>query len=119
MMEHIKIMSNEVDFYIKKGDTSPPLKAQLKEDDGSTVDLTGANVSFRMRKVGSDTVKVDSSANIDNAVEGKVSYVWSKGDTDTQGYYNVVFGVDYDNSGNVDETFPNFQYITVKVDEQL
>lgn len=112
-------MSNEADFYIKQGDTSPPLRAQLREDDGTPVDLTGATVRFKMNRIGGntgDTLDVDNTATIDDATNGKVTYDWADGDTDQSGYYNAVFGVDYDGSGSIDETFPNEQFLVIKVD---
>jgi len=112
-------MASEADFYIKEGDTSPEIQAQLLEDDGSPVDLTGDAVSFKMKEVGGDTLKVDGSATIDNESEGRVSYSWVSADTDTAGYYNAVFAVDYGSTGSDDETFPNSQYIVVRVDEGL
>lgn len=112
-------MANEADFYIKEGDTSPAIRVQLLEDDGSVVDLSSDTVTFKMAEVGSDTLKVDATATIDTASEGKVSYSWSGSDTDTAGYYNAVFEVDEGGTGTVDETFPNSQYIVVRVDEAL
>lgn len=112
-------MANEVDFYIKEGDTSPSIQVQLLEDDGNEVDLTSASVMFRMKRVGDDTFTVDGSATIDDAATGKASYSWSDGDTDDIGYYNAEFAVDYDQTGTVDEIFPNTQYITVKISSVL
>lgn len=112
-------MASEADFYIKEGDTSPEIQAQLLEDDGSPVDLTGSAVSFKMKEVGGDSLAVDASATIDDESEGRVSYSWSSGDTDAAGYYNAVFAVDYGSTGSDDETFPNSQYIVVRVDEGL
>lgn len=112
-------MSNETDFFIKEGDTSPPIRARLLEDDGTPVPLDGAVVHFKMKPVGGDTLTVDSTATIDTASDGDVSYGWSSGDTDDPGYYNAVFAVDYDGGGEIDETFPNEQYVTVKIDEGI
>lgn len=112
-------MSSEADFYIKQGDTSPSIQAQLLDDTGQPVDLTGASVSFIMKSVGGDTTVVDGGATIDSASDGEVSYAWGGTDTETAGYYNAVFRVDYNSSGTDDETFPNTQYIVVKVDESL
>jgi hypothetical protein len=112
-------MASEADFYIKQDDTSEPLRAQLLDSDGNPKDLTGDDVKFKMKPVGGDTFTVDASATIDSASDGEVSYSWSDGDTETAGYYNAVFRVDYDSTGTFDETFPNSQYIVVRVDEAL
>lgn len=112
-------MANEADFYIKEGDLSPPLRVELLEDDGTPVNLTGSAVKFQMKPVGGDTMTVDAAATIDSASDGHVSYNWSDGDTDETAYYNAVFAVDYGTTGDYTETFPNDQYIVVKVDEPL
>jgi hypothetical protein len=123
---------NEVDFYIAVDDTSDPLEVRLKSDDGSIIDLTGASVSFKMKQVGSDTTKVDadpiaegsgSTTGIvfDDASNGDVTYAWQSGDTDTAGYYNARFYVDYDGDTgsdfDADQSFPNVDYLTIKVDD--
>lgn len=112
-------MASEADFYIKQDDTAEPLRAQLLDSAGDPKDLTGDDVKFMMEEVGGDTKKVDASATADNASTGEVSYSWSASDTDTAGYYNGVFRVDYGSTGTFDETFPNSQYIVVRVDEGL
>lgn len=112
-------MANEADFYIKEGDLSPSLRAQLQQDDGTPVDLSDSAVKFQMKEVGADTIAVDAAATIDTASDGEVSYNWSSGDTDSAGYYNAVFAVDYGSTGDYTETFPNDQYIVVKIDEPL
>lgn len=112
-------MASEADFYIKQGDTSPPIRAILVDDDETAKDLTGDDVKFMMEPVGGDTKTIDASATIDDESTGKVSYSWDSADTDTAGYYNAVFRVDYGSTGTFDETFPNSQYIVVRVDEAL
>jgi len=112
-------MASEADFYIKEGDTSEPLQAQLLDSLGDAKDLTGDDVKFQMKEVGGDTMKVDASATIDDASTGKVSYSWNSSDTDSAGYYNAIFRVDYGTTGTFDESFPNSQYIVVRVDEGL
>jgi len=112
-------MASEADFYIKQGDISEPLRVQLLDSAGDPKDLTGDDVKFQMKPVGGDTVTVDTTATVDSASDGMVSYSWSSGDTDTSGYYNAVFRVDYGSTGTFGETFPNSQYIVVRVDEGL
>ena len=49
-------------FFIKQNDTSPALKATLKDGLDAAVDLTGASVRFHMRPTGDTTAKVDAAA---------------------------------------------------------
>lgn len=116
-------MANEVDFYITEGDTTDPLEVTLKSDDGTAIDLTGATVRFEMVPVGGDSLTFSATATIDDATAGEVTYEWADGDTDDAGYYNGRFVVDYsgDTGSNfdADQSFPNENYITVKVDEGL
>lgn len=98
-------MASEADFYIKEGDTSPPLRAQLREDDGTPVDCTGALVRFRMTAVGGDTLITDARATITSPTDGHIRYDWQSDDTDETAYYNGVVVVDYDGATEVvDET---------------
>lgn len=89
-------MANEADFYITVGDTSDPLEVMLKDDAGNDVDLSGSIVRFQMAGVGSDSLDIDERATINDAVSGEATYNWSDGDTDTAGYYNARFAVEYD-----------------------
>lgn len=110
-------MASEADFYIKQGDTNPNILVQLQEDDGTVKDLTGDTVQFRMREAGGDAWDVESTATLTDSANGEIEYNWSSGDTDTAGYFNAQFRVDYGSTGTYDETFPNYNYITVKVDD--
>lgn len=89
-------MASEADFYIKTGDTSEPLRVQLLDSAGDPKDLTDAIVNVKLEVVGGDTYKVDAGGIIGTPAEGKARYEWSSGDTDTAGYYNAVFEVEYD-----------------------
>lgn len=105
-----------VRFHIKQNDTSPAIKHQLLDEEGSPIDLTGASVSFHM--VDSDgSVKVNTSASIDNAGNGEVSYSWSAGDTDTEGVYKAEWEVDFGN-GSI-ESFPNSSDFIVDIENEL
>lgn len=113
----------EADFFLKEGNTSPAIEAQLLDNDENPVDLNGATVRFVMRKTGSGTNKVDSSATISDPDNGIVQYGWSDGDTDEVGTYNAEWEVDYSggtgSNFDADEDFPNEGYITVRIDESL
>lgn len=105
------------DFWIKEDDTSPVLEATLTDENGNAVDLTGASVDFHMRRQLDDTLKVDGTASIIDAANGKVQYSWSSGDTDTTGKYDAEFEVTY-SSGDI-ETFPNHENIVIKITDDL
>ena len=51
-------------FLIKQNDTSPTLKAPLKDVDNAAVSLAGATERFHMRRVGTGAVGFDSAASI-------------------------------------------------------
>jgi hypothetical protein len=94
-------MASEADFYIKEGDTSPPIRVQLLEDDGSSVNLTDALVNVKLEEVGGDSYLVNSPGIISAPSDGMARYEWADGDTSAAGYYNAVFEVEYDAVTNV------------------
>lgn len=51
-------------------------------------------VTFKMRSEHSTTLVVDSTATVEDATLGKVSYFWQTGDLDTQGEYRAWWSVD-------------------------
>ena len=103
----------EADFYIKEGDVLLKIEATLKDENDAVVDLTGAAVIFKMKGRTSVTIKVDAAATIDDAVNGKVSYTWAAGDTDTAGDYHAEFEVTF--TGGSVLTFPNDGYLEIKI----
>ena len=124
-------MANNADFHIKQGNTAPAIEAQLLDNNEEPVDLTvpdddtvsQATVRFQMQKVGDDTLTVDAGATVKDAPNGIVAYEWASGDTDVEGSYIAEFDVDYDGrTGDLfegDETFPNNDYLRVRVEEDL
>lgn len=111
------------DFPIKRGDTSPPLEVQLRND-GDPIDLSGdVTAGFRMRHQQDETL-VTGLCTIENAVDGEIVYIWNDGDTDTAGRYDAEFMLDYDMPENMsefdaDETFPSDRYLRIDVVESL
>jgi len=95
-------------FYIKKGDTAPPLRVFLRQRDGSPIPLATATVVFHMGngKVASGTV------NILDADLGKVEYRWQTGDTDTAGSFDGEFEI---TDGGKNQTVPSNEYIVIKI----
>lgn len=68
-------------------DTLSPSLSDTIEVNGSAYDLTGCTVVFRMRAVGSSTLKVDTAATVVTAASGTVRYDWASQDVDTAGDY--------------------------------
>lgn len=69
-----------------KNNRSPSLSDTISVD-GVPFDLTGSTVRFRMRLIGSATLKVDALAVIVSAPAGTVRYDWAAADVDTPGIY--------------------------------
>jgi len=105
-------------FYIKQNDTSPSLRATLKDGDEVPIDLTGATVRFHLRQIGSTTVTVDADATVIlPETAGIVQYDWDNGDTATVGSYQAEFEVTF--AGGAVETFPNNGYIRVEITDDI
>jgi hypothetical protein len=110
-------------FIIKQNDTRPAYVAVLKEDFGleteAPVDLTDAeSVRFLARTTdNTEVLNVDGSADIDDAVNGIISYTWAEGDTATVGEYQIEIEVTWDDGGV--ETFPNNGYASMTVVDDL
>lgn len=116
-------MSNDSDFYIKQGDTQPQIKAEFVDGTDDPIDLSGATVHFKMRAVGEDSLTVEEEATIQEDSTGVVTYRWKESDTSSVGYYDAEFEVDYSGATGPDfepdESFPNEDYITIRVKEGL
>ena len=113
------ICSNDcmMSFYIKQHDTTPSLRADLKNGNADAIDLIGATVRFHMREIGKTTVIIDASANIISEAGGTVQYNWVTGDTSDIGSYQAEFEVTYPAGGI--ETFPNDGYIRIEVIDDI
>jgi len=105
-------------FYIKQNDTSPSLRALLKDGDNLAIDLTGATVRFHMKSLEDNTVVVDASTTIvAPSTAGIVQYDWDNGDTATAGSYQGEFEVTF--AGGAVETFPNKTNISISIKPEL
>lgn len=102
---------------LKKGDRLPVLRATLLGTDGAPLDLTTANsVTFKMRKRGSDVVKVSAPATVTDAAAGKVQYAWGANDTDTAGQFDGEFIVSI---GGLPMTVPSSGFAQITIEPGL
>lgn len=103
-------------FYLKKGDVLPRLKATLKNGSGVAINLTGATVVFRMRKSDAAEPKVEASATVTGATAGLVEYTWDEEDSDEVGSYNGEFVITFPSGV---QTVPSNGFFTIEVVESL
>ncbi len=103
-------------FSIKKGDTSPALRATLRYDDCTTINLTGASARFHMRQTGSASVLIDAAAVV-VSVAGIVEYRWTAPNTATVGAYEGEFEITY-SDGKI-ETFPSDGFIAIEIVDSI
>ena len=102
--------------YMKKGDRLPLLRAQLTGADGVAIDLTASTVTFRMKPRNGGALKVNTTANVVDAVNGIVQYGWAAGDTDTEGIFDGEFVT---STGGLLETMPSSGYVVISVEPVL
>lgn len=106
-------------YDVKRGDTHPPIRATLKDENGPAP-LTGAAVTFFMKQV-EGRKYVSGTGTIVDASAGKVEYQWVAGDTNTPGIYRGEFEVRFA-PGTVSETvetFPSGEYLEIRILEDL
>ena len=73
------------DFYAKVGDVGRTIETQILDAAGNPIDITSATVTFRMWHSGASSAKVNAAATVVDGPNGKASYTWAAGDTDTAG----------------------------------
>ena len=102
-------------FTIKQNDTLPVLGRRFIDDTGTVIDLSAAStVTFRMRRWGSTTLKIEAPAIIVDPLpvvntDDQVEYRWITGDTDITGNYEAEFEI----------TFANGKILTVPNDGSM
>lgn len=108
-----------LDFVIKRNDRRPALAKTLTDSAGNPVDLTGSSVKLIITAIATGTVKVNTAASIVNppGTDGKVSYAWAAGNTDTPGDYWGEFEVTF--GDGTKESFPNDRHMRIRVTEEL
>lgn len=102
------------DFTIKRGDTYPPIKATLTDQDGA-INLTSATAVYLL--LSSASPLIVAACTIVDAAAGKVSYAWQASDTATVRQFTGEFEIHWA-AGGV-ETVPNSDTITVSVVQDL
>lgn len=109
------------DFTIKEGDTSPTIEFALQDAQGDAVDVTGSEVRFLMRRLGSDTLIIDDdttgAVKIADPTGGIVQYDWQAGDTDRADIYQAEWEVTF--ASGQKETFPNTDFISIEIQRDL
>lgn len=103
-------------FKIKQNDTSPAIKATLKNYQNNPINLIGATVRFHMKHENGREA-VDSLATVVDDENGIVEYSWQAGDTKYEGIHFAEFEVTYEDESI--ETFPNDSFIKVKITREL
>lgn len=105
------------DWTFKKGDTGEPLRATLKDEDG-TVDLSQASKVEIFMQDRDGTQIIDSgSATITDGLNGKIKYEWDSSDVSSVGIFKVEAKVTKGDGTEI--TFPNDGYRTITIDEDL
>ena len=101
---------------LKRGDTRTAIKATLKNPTGIAVDLTNASVKFIMADP-YGTVKINRTAEIQDAPTGIVWFVFEPPETSVAGTYQAEFEVTF-GDGRID-TYPNDDYLNVGIISDL
>lgn len=101
--------------HMKKNSTLPTLRVKLLEN-GDPFNLNGYSIDMKMKRTDADSLKIDTSAAVDNANRGIVTYDWSSSDTDTTGTFLVEFVAD---DGTDTVTFPNNGFGRLYIEEGL
>lgn len=103
---------------IREDDDSPTLTSTLTDSAGTVINLTGATVTLRAKRIGS-TVRIidDESVTVSNATGGAVQYQLSTTETATHGVYRLEWDVTH--SGGRVETFPKKGYDIMQIEKAL
>ena len=101
---------------LKVGDTAPKFRAELLDDNGDPVDLSGFTADFRIRLPDADTTKIDGGMTVSNTSDGIVEYEWSSGDTDEAGLFIAEIET---TDGTDTTTYPSVGYFNIHITENL
>ena len=102
-----------IDFFIKKGDVLPIIRAEFTNEDGTPVDVTNAQILFNYQVRSSGTTVVQRTGEIESAESGIVNYQWITGDSLTAGLYKGEFIAVF--NGGQQQTFPQGGFLIFEV----
>ncbi len=103
------------DLCIKRNDRRPSFRAVLELEGGTGLNLSGAsNVHFVRTDRTTGAVKVDGAVTVENATTGVVRYDWLPGDTDTSGYYDAEFRINFPDGTT--QTVPACGKLTIDIE---
>lgn len=75
------------------GNRDPSITQTILDENGDPVDLSASTVKFKMRAVGSSTLKVDQPVSNTPGSDGVVRYDWASADVNTAGQWLVWWEV--------------------------
>lgn len=101
---------------MKAGDSLPNLRMKLLED-GDPFNLDGYLVNIRLMRTDADSYAVNTTATIEDATRGIITYDWDSTDTEESGVY--LLEVTADAGAGETATFPNRGYANVHVEDRL
>lgn len=107
-------MSN---FDIKQNDTLPLLIANLKNSDGTAINLTSTTVLFKLININNDALIINTAATITSASLGTVEYTWTANDTSVVGEFKGEFEITF--SGGEVQSVPTKGYINIRIHNDL
>jgi hypothetical protein len=102
---------------MKRGDTRTAPKAKLKSPKGLPVNLTDAKVDFIMARYTNGIVLIDREAEVLDAENGIVCFVFEPAEANVLGMMKAEFKVTYLDGS--EETFPNEGYILINFESGL
>lgn len=86
-----------------QGDTNPPIRATITDQDGAVVNLTGSTVKFQFRKENDKVFTVNAAATLLDSTAGRVQYLLGTNDLAVPGEYLVQWEVTFA-SGRIQTT---------------
>jgi hypothetical protein len=109
-------------WFIKKGATDPPLYVQLvREDNNVPLNISGASVSFTMKRDGATNPVLDEvTATLTDAANGIIAYEWNSSPltgTEKAGKFKAEFTITLSNGKIIKQ--PQNGYIEIYVVEDL
>lgn len=105
-----------MDFYIKRGDTLPPLVVELAYSDGSPVDLTSATGRILMRRIDTSELVLNDEVAL-AAADSTATWDWVNGGAEIAGEFRVEIEVEL--AAGLVQTFPTVGQLLIRVVKDL